>query len=331
MCSSRVGRSKRPRSGSRSTRRRCASGETGSSPKATLGCWTGRVGRIGHRTGPPGRVERRGAAAASEASVGRGSHRVRGRPRRRRRCSAILRSRGAAVVSIAVTGRPTPSPVPRYQRERPGELIHVDVKKIAGDPRRGRLAGPRRGHGSTVADQVSATATSTPPSMTAPASSTPRSSTTNKAPPPRRSGSAPPLVRVDRHHLRTCPHRQRRLLQVASSGTAPATTTGTTVKKTRPRRPQTNGKVERFHRILLEEWAYIRPWTSEPNAPPATTHSSTSTITTDPTAHSDGQHPPAPSQTTSPRSTPRHEVLCREEAVVAHEVQLRSNRHRLPE
>ena len=39
--------------------------------------------------------------------------------------------------------------------------------------------------------------------------------------------------------------------------------TNTIVKKTRPRRPQTNGKVERYHRILLEEWAYIRPWTSE--------------------------------------------------------------------
>lgn len=39
--------------------------------------------------------------------------------------------------------------------------------------------------------------------------------------------------------------------------------TGTKVKKTRPRRPQTNGKIERFHRILLEEWAYIRPWTSD--------------------------------------------------------------------
>ena len=39
--------------------------------------------------------------------------------------------------------------------------------------------------------------------------------------------------------------------------------TGTIVKKTRPRRPQTNGKIERFHRILLEEWAYIRPWRSE--------------------------------------------------------------------
>ena len=39
--------------------------------------------------------------------------------------------------------------------------------------------------------------------------------------------------------------------------------TSTEVKKTRVRWPQTNGKVERFHRILLEEWAYICPWTSE--------------------------------------------------------------------
>jgi transposase InsO family protein len=39
--------------------------------------------------------------------------------------------------------------------------------------------------------------------------------------------------------------------------------TGTAVRKIRPYRPQTNGKVERFHRILLEERAYIRPWTSE--------------------------------------------------------------------
>ncbi len=41
------------------------------------------------------------------------------------------------------------------------------------------------------------------------------------------------------------------------------TETGVAHKRTRPYRPQTNGKVERFHRILLEEWAYIRPWNSE--------------------------------------------------------------------
>ena len=73
--------------------------------------------------------------------------------------------------------------------------------------------------------------------------------------------------------------------------------TGMTDKRTRPYRPQTNGKFERFHRILLEEWAYIRPWCSErqrhQRLPPG---SSTSTISTAPTAPSDGQ----------PRRGPQH-------------------------
>jgi transposase InsO family protein len=33
--------------------------------------------------------------------------------------------------------------------------------------------------------------------------------------------------------------------------------------RTRPYRPATNGKVERFNRTLLDEWAYARPWKSD--------------------------------------------------------------------
>jgi len=64
-----------------------------------------------------------------------------------------------------------------------------------------------------------------------------------------------------------------------------------TPKKTRPYRPQTNGKIERFHRTLADGWAFTRLYGSESARRPPCQHGSTTTTTTGPTPRSAGQHP----------------------------------------
>ena len=51
-------------------------------------------------------------------------------------------------------------------------------------------------------------------------------------------------------------------------------------KRTRPYRPQTNGKIERFHRTLADGWAYARHYDSEAARRAALPPGSTPTITT---------------------------------------------------
>lgn len=61
-----------------------------------------------------------------------------------------------------------------------------------------------------------------------------------------------------------------------------------THKRTRPYRPQTNGKVEPYHRTMATEWLYAHAWTSNDTTRPRA--GSTTTTTNDLAAHSEPGH-----------------------------------------
>jgi transposase InsO family protein len=152
------------------------------------------------------------------------------------------------------------SPIVRYQRERPGELVHVDVKKLAAIPdgggwrARGRARRPERGVGyrylHTAIDDRS------------------RLAYTETLGDERGATAAGFLIRSVAWFAARGVTVERVLTDNGACYRSDAwreacRTGGVRHMRTRPFRPQTNGKVERFHRILVEEWAYIRPWWTE--------------------------------------------------------------------
>jgi transposase InsO family protein len=173
----------------------------------------------------------------------------------------VLRSAGLARLDVG--DRATAGPPQRYQRDRPGELVHADVKKLGGIPDgggwkiHGRGRAPRAKR-STVGYRFLHTALDDRTRLA-------YSEILHDEQGPT---AAAFWRRAHRWFADHGVHVERVLTDNGScyrskAWAAALADTTVTHKRTRPYRPQTNGKVERFHRILLEEWAYIRPWTSD--------------------------------------------------------------------
>lgn len=172
----------------------------------------------------------------------------------------VLRREGAP--RLGELDRPTKTPI-RYERDHPGELIHVDVKKLGRIPAGGgwRMLGRDAGHRDrktgvgydylhVAVDDHSRLAYV-------------------EALADERAGT------VAGFFTRMGAHFDALGIEVGEVMTdnAWSYTRSTRVDRTlgalgarhitiRPHRPQTNGKVERFNRTLLEEWAYTKLYRS---------------------------------------------------------------------
>ena len=171
--------------------------------------------------------------------------------------------------------RATGEPVRRYEHQHPGSLIHVDVKKLGNIPDGGgwrfvgRIQGnrnrrssdglirsaryhPNLGHAfvHTVIDDHSRIAYAEihddETALTAAAVLTRAV-----------AWYAARGITVERVLSDNGSAYKSRLWQ------ATCDQLGISVKKTRPYRPQTNGKIERFHRTMADGWAYNRHYDSE--------------------------------------------------------------------
>ena len=150
-------------------------------------------------------------------------------------------------------------PVIRYERQRPGELVHLDVKKLARFDRPGhRLLGRGRGRYETGAgyeylhvcvDDYS------------------RVAYVELLPDERGATAAAFLERAAERFAR-CGVTIERVLTDNGAGYLShdfrerCQRLRISHSRTRPRRPQTNGKAERFIQTLLREWAHARLYTT---------------------------------------------------------------------
>jgi transposase InsO family protein len=157
--------------------------------------------------------------------------------------------------------RMTRAPIRRFEMTRPGELVHVDIKKLGRIPKGGGWRAHGRSkehHGGTAKvgyayvhsaiDGFSRLAYS---EVLADQQGTTAAEFWTRA----EAFFADQDITIERvlSDNGSC-YRSKTFAQALGA------TEHTFI---RPYRPQTNGKAERFNRTLLAEWAYAKTWTSE--------------------------------------------------------------------
>ncbi|MCW7947533.1 transposase [Streptomyces hygroscopicus] len=164
---------------------------------------------------------------------------------------------------LAFLDRPTGQVIRRYERSRPGELVHVDVKKLGRIPDgggwriHGRAACPDRRR-TTGFDYIHS-AVDDHSRLAYSEVHQDEKAATCAAFLQRAAAffAACGILRIERVLTDNAwPYRKSFAWRQALADL------GAAGKLTRIYRPQTNGKVERFNRTLLDEWAYLRPYTS---------------------------------------------------------------------
>jgi transposase InsO family protein len=183
--------------------------------------------------------------------------------------------------------RRTGEPMRRYEHEYPGSLVHVDVKKLGNIPDGGgwRYVGRTQGNRNRAATPGKPKSANREPQMgTAFVHSViddhSRVAYAEIHDDERKETAAAVLARATAWFAARGVRVERVLSDNGSCYKSrlwkqTCDELGITMKKTRPYRPQTNGKIERFHRTLADGWAFARLYASEGarrNALPAWIH-----------------------------------------------------------
>jgi len=163
---------------------------------------------------------------------------------------------------LAHLDRPTGTPI-RYERERPGELVHVDVKKLGRIPRgggwriRGRSSATKHRGGGY--DYLHAALDDHSRVAYVEVHSDERGETCARFLASASAFFAEYGVRIEQ----VMTDNALNYVRSDAFGTTMAAL-GLTHVRIPPYRPRANGKVERFNRTLAEEWAYRRLYRSNP-------------------------------------------------------------------